>query len=48
MSNIIKILGKQGCINEIDPYDWFQWHFRHWSGRRLKDGKRQTNRLEKM
>ena len=19
-----------GCINEIDPYGWFQWYFRYW------------------
>ena len=20
----------KGCINEIDPYGWFQWYFRYW------------------
>ena len=21
-------------INSIDPYAWFQWYFRYWSGKR--------------
>ena len=24
----------KGWINKIDPYGWFQWYFRHWSGRK--------------
>ena len=20
----------KGCINDIDPYGWFQWYFRYW------------------
>ena len=30
-------------INKIDPYSWFQWYFRYWSGRRSNDDKRQIN-----
>ena len=35
-------------INKIDPYGWFQWYFRYWSGRRSKYDKRQTNRWKKI
>ena len=34
----------KGCINETDPYSWFQWYFRYWLGRRLKDNKKQIDR----
>ena len=36
-----------GWINEIDPYGWFQGHFRYCLDRRLKDDERQINRWEK-
>ena len=34
----------KGWVNKIDPYDWFQWYFRYWLGRRSKDDERQINR----
>ena len=34
----------KGWINKIDPYGWFQWYFRYWLGRKLKDDERQINR----
>ena len=38
----------KGCINEIDPYAWFQWYFRYWLGSRLEDDERQINRWKKI
>ena len=35
-------------INKIDPYGWFQWYFRYWSGRRSKDMSRFRSKLVKM
>ena len=35
-------------INKIDPYEWFQWYFRHRLGRRSSDDERQINRWKKL
>ena len=34
---------KKGWINKQDPYDWFQWYFRYWKGRRSEDDQREMS-----
>ena len=36
----------KGWINAIDPYAWFQWHFRHW--KRSEDDIRQIGRWKRI
>ena len=40
---LLRFWENKGWINEIDPYEQFQWYFRYWSGRRSKDDERQIN-----
>ena len=39
---------KKGWINEIYPYDLFQWYFRYWKERRTKDDQRQIGRWKRI
>ena len=45
---LLRLWGNKGRISEIDPYGGFQWYFRYWLGRRLKDYVRQINRWKKI
>lgn len=37
----------KGWISQIDPYGWFQWYCRFYSGRRSSDDERQIDRWAK-
>ena len=36
----LRFCENKGWINPIDLYDWFQWYFIYWLGRRSVDDKR--------
>ena len=36
------------CINKINPFGWFLWHFRYWFVRRSEDDERQINRWKRI
>ena len=44
----LKFWENKGWINPIDPYGWFQWHFRYWLVRRSVDHKRQISRWKEI
>ena len=44
----LRFWGSKGWIKEIDPYEWFQWYFRYWLGRKPEDDERQINRWQKI
>ena len=44
----LKFWKNKGCINEIDPYGWFQWYFTYSLGKKSEDDERQINRWKKI
>ena len=45
---LLRFWENKGWINSIDPYGWFQWHFRYWLGRRSLDDEREINRWKEI
>jgi hypothetical protein len=43
----LKAWEDSGWINKNDPYGWFQWYCRFFTGRRCYDDERQINRWNK-
>ena len=43
---LLRFWENKGWIHSIDPYGWFQWHFRYCFGRRSADDKNQIKRLK--
>ena len=44
---LLRFWKNKDWINKIDPYGWFQWHFRYFLERRSSDDFRQINRWKK-
>ena len=44
----LRFCENKSCINEVDPYGWFQWYFRYWLGRRSLDNERKINRWKRI
>ena len=45
---VLRFWKNKGWINSIYPYDWFEWYFSHWLGRRSLDDERQIARWKKI
>ena len=43
---LLRFWENKGWIHSVDPYRWFQWHFRYCFGRRSADDEKQIKRLK--